>query len=91
MGGHMAKANESIAVIPSRYFRWQAGVQFIESFPKRTEALRYARHHGYNLVVEYSGVNGPRFDVLSDPCLPSIPGSGSSFMHAWNALVSLPR
>lgn len=87
----MAKTKEEVAVIPSEYFRWRAGVQFIESFQERTSALRFARRHGYNLVVECDEGNGPQYEVLKDASLPSRPAGGFTLMDALNALISLPR
>ncbi len=83
----MPKTNRQIAVIPREYFRWRARVQFIKSFPKRAEAVRYARQHGYNLVVECDEGNGLQFDVLQDPSLAGRGAVSSGLADTGNALM----
>lgn len=83
----MPKANRAVAVIPSAYFRWRARVQYIKSFRKRAEALKYARQHGHNLVVESDEGNGPQFDVLQDFSLTGRVCVSFQLVGAENALI----
>jgi hypothetical protein len=83
----MPKANIEITVIPRDYFRWRARVRFMNSFPTRAEAVRYARRHGYNLVVECDEENGPQFDVLQDPGLARTAAVSFGLVEAENALI----
>lgn len=83
----MPKAKRAIAVIPRDYFRWRARVQYIKSFRKRAEALRYARQHGHNLVVESDEGDGPEFDVLQDSGLAGRACVSFQFVGAENALI----
>lgn len=87
----MLRANRVVAVIPSDYFRWRPRVQFRESFTKMAHAIRYARRHGCNLVVECDEGNGPQFDVLDDPWLFRRPAVRSGLADAWKAFVALFR
>jgi hypothetical protein len=83
----MQKANREIAVIPREYFRWRARVQFIKSFAKRAEAVKCARRHGYNLIVECDEGNGLQFDVLQDPGLARKAAVSFGLVETGNALI----
>lgn len=71
----MTKANNTIALVPVREFKWTAEIQYKESLNSREDAIRYAGLHGWNLIVKYDRRTGPQFDVMNDPNLAKMPAA----------------
>ncbi len=83
----MAKANNTITVVPVSRFKWTAQIQYKESFFTQDEAIRYASENDCNLVVQYKRRSGPLFDALHDPNLVSTSKDASEMVEVVPALA----